>query len=171
MEIELRPLSLGDGADIYAMLCEIGPGENGLGNSAYGVAFADFPDYLKQQDDMSKGLIDLSIFVPQTVYWLIVDRKPVGMVKLRHYLNDKLRVSGGHIGYCIRPSERGKGYGAIMLAETLKQARKLGIDEVMLTCSPDNTASIRTIERSAGMLESSTADTCTFWIKVPATTS
>ena len=32
----------------------------------------------------------------------------VGMISIRLALNDFLRKEGGHIGYCIRPSERGK---------------------------------------------------------------
>ena len=46
----------------------------------------------------------LSIFV------LDIDRNIfVGAVNIRHYLNESLYKSGGHIGDGIRPSERRKG--------------------------------------------------------------
>jgi len=38
-------------------------------------------------------------------------------------------------------------------AETLDRARTMGLDRVLLTCDPDNTASARTIERGGGQLE------------------
>ena len=36
------------------------------------------------------------------------DNRLVGMIQVRHYLNDFLRTFGGHIGYSVRPSERRK---------------------------------------------------------------
>jgi predicted acetyltransferase len=76
--------------------------------------------------------------VPQTIYWLYLNDRPVGYGKLRHDLNEKLLESGGHIGYIIRPSERNKGYGTILLKELLIKARKLEIDKVLLTCDEEN---------------------------------
>lgn len=43
------------------------------------------------------------------------DNRLVGMIQVRHYLNDFLRTFGGHIGYSVRPSERRKGYASWML--------------------------------------------------------
>lgn len=129
MIVELRELSLDDGMDVFEMLQEVGPGENGFRNSGHDLDYGDFLEYLKNEVDMSEGKgIDLVRYVPQTRYWLIVDGRPVGVGKLRHYLNDYLRTLGGHIGYSIRPSERGKGYGNLILEELLKKARERGID-------------------------------------------
>ena len=47
-----------------------------------------------------------------TFFCLDLDRQIfVGAVNIRHYLNESLLLSGGHIGAGIRPSERRKGYG------------------------------------------------------------
>ena len=54
------------------------------------------------------------------------------MAKLRKYLNDKLRSLGGHTGYCIRPSERGKGYGTLLFGEVLKKAAEINIPGYLL---------------------------------------
>ncbi|WP_327167237.1 GNAT family N-acetyltransferase [Streptomyces subrutilus] len=87
-------------------------------------------------------------------YWWIADGDTfLGAIDLRHYLNGFLLDAGGHIGYSVRPSARGRGLATRALAEVLYEARLLGMDRVLLTCDPDNTASMRTIERGGGVLE------------------
>jgi len=93
-------------------------------------------------------------FVPHSTYWLISNGEVVGVANLRHSLTASLRVEGGHIGYGIRPSARGKGYATELLRRTLKMARELGIEEAWLTCGRDNLASARVINKNGGKLES-----------------
>lgn len=166
MHVELIELSVKDGHDIYDMLKEIGPGENGFMNGAYGLSPEEFPDFLEQNFRNSKGVDLPQGYVPQTVYWLYIDSKPVGMGKLRHYLNDSLRVHGGHIGYCIRPTERGNGYGTMILGALLDKAREKGIDAALLTCNADNIPSRKVIEGNGGTLENITNGECKYWIKL-----
>lgn len=52
------------------------------------------------------------------------DNRILGIINIRHALNDYLLTYGGHIGYSIRPSERQKGYGKIQLLLALKNAKK-----------------------------------------------
>ena len=49
-------------------------------------------------------------FVPSSQFLTIRknDNKVVGMINIRHRLNDNLLRTGGHIGYSIRKSERKK---------------------------------------------------------------
>ena len=54
---------------------------------------------------------------------------------------------GGHIGYVIRPSERRKGYGTLILGLALVQAHACGLDRVRFTCNTENIASARIIEK------------------------
>lgn len=164
MKVELRELSLQDGRDIYEMLQEMGQGENGFENSAYGIDYKDFSAYLQRSYNMAKGIGLSSWQVPQTMYWLIIDEKPVGIGKLRSRLTDALLRVGGHIGYAILPSQRGKGYGKIMLAELLKEAKKKEIEDVLLTCNEDNIASRKVIETNGGKLENIEEYKCRYWI-------
>jgi predicted acetyltransferase len=88
--------------------------------------------------------------------WLLVDdeaKRILGMANIRHYLNDHLLREGGHIGYSIRPSERGKGYGRLQLKLSLNVLKDLGVTEALITCDDDNVASYRTIESCGGILE------------------
>jgi len=167
MVVELRELGLDDGMDIFEMIREVGPGENGFGNSGYDMEYADFPEYLRGQMDMAKGVgMDRTRYVPQTRYWLFVDGRPVGIGKLRPCLNDNLRRIGGHIGYTIRPSERGKGYGNLILRELVKKARERGVEEVLLTCSEDNSRSRKVIEHNGGELQDISEGECRYWIRM-----
>ena len=81
------------------------------------------------------------------------DGKLIGMIDIRHELNDFLQSYGGHIGLGIRPSERGKGYAAKITAEGLTFCKTIGLQKVMLACYKDNPASRKTIEKCGGILE------------------
>ena len=76
----------------------------------------------------------------------------IGMSSLRHRLTDELLVSGGNIGYGIRPSERNKGYGTKQLALVLEKCRELGFEKVLVTCDGDNIASAKVAENNGGVL-------------------
>lgn len=93
-------------------------------------------------------------FVSGTTYFLI-DREGcvAGSLDLRHELNQHLLDFGGHIGYGIRPSCRGRGYAPMMLALGLEKARERGIGRALVTCNDDNIPSAATIEACGGVLE------------------
>ena len=69
-------------------------------------------------------------------------------------LTPALRREGGNIGYSIRPSARGKGFGSEILRLSLGRARELGLADVLLTCGKPNVVSAKVIKRNGGVLES-----------------
>lgn len=81
------------------------------------------------------------------------DNKLIGMINIRHTLNEYLYNYGGHIGYSVKKSERGKGYAREMLRIALNKCSKLGINKVLLTCDADNIASVKVIKSCGGILE------------------
>ncbi|MBU3183004.1 GNAT family N-acetyltransferase [Clostridium psychrophilum] len=81
------------------------------------------------------------------------DNKLIGMINIRHKLNEYLYNFGGHIGYSVRKIERRKGYAKEMLKIALEECTKLEIKKVLLTCDADNIASSKTIEYCGGILE------------------
>ena len=86
------------------------------------------------------------------------DCRLLGIIQIRLALNDYLREFGGHIGYCVRPSERRKGYAKAMLREALEICRAEGIREVMISCLTDNIGSAKTIEGCGGKFEKTVYD-------------
>ena len=94
-------------------------------------------------------------WVPATqyVYLREEDRKIVGMIQIRHELNDYLASYAGHIGYSVRPDERRKGYASQMLQDALPHCREIGLRRVMVTCDADNEGSRRTILKNGGVYE------------------
>ena len=161
---KLTAASLGDGLDVLQMLHDIGPGENGFTNPAPDLDLEAWSAYLADQMRYAQGVDLPAEHVPQTMYWLRRDGYPVGMSKVRHVLNDELRARGGHIGYSVRPSERGKGYGHILLNLTLEQASHLGLDRVLITSDWSNKSSRAMIERQGGVLERDDSGNCRYWV-------
>jgi len=88
-----------------------------------------------------------------TYRWMVEGDRVLGAISLRHTLNDWLLSVGGHIGYGVRPSERRKGLAGWALGLTLDEARKLGLERVLITCRVTNVASARTIEKAGGVFE------------------
>lgn len=93
--------------------------------------------------------------VPSTTYIAIATDgcHLIGMIDIRHRLNDFLLNFGGHIGYSVRRSERQKGYATEMLDLALKECKKLDIKKILITCDKDNVASAKTIINNGGVME------------------
>lgn len=93
--------------------------------------------------------------VPESVYWLVDPDTDhfLGRLSIRHRLNPRLEQLGGNIGYEIRPSARGRGYGRLILQLGLEQARAVGLTRALLTCDATNLLSQRVIRANGGVLQ------------------
>lgn len=127
--------------------------------------YSAFSDNLKE-DTVREGL------VPATTYIAVStnNNRLIGMIDIRHRLNDYLLNFGGHIGYSIRKSERQQGYATEMLALALTECLKLNIKKVLTTCDKDNVASAKTIINNGGILENEIPEgnriTQRYWITI-----
>ncbi|EIP96738.1 putative acetyltransferase [Opitutaceae bacterium TAV1] len=124
-----------------------------------GLAETDFLAFLRRLQRDEEGVDLPDGFVPASHLWLVTpERGVVGIVNVRHRLGPGNERVGGHIGYFVPHAFRGKGYGHLCLAHGLARARTLGIARVLITCSPENTASRRIITRHGGVFESEVID-------------
>lgn len=101
------------------------------------------------EDTVPKGL------VPSSTYLGVreKDNYIVGMIDIRHYLNEYLTQVGGHIGYGVRKTERNKGYAKQMLKLALEKCKDLKMKKVLITCDEDNIASEKVILSANAKLE------------------
>ena len=93
--------------------------------------------------------------VPETLFLTVrtEDDCLVGMIDIRHRLNEYLMLFGGHIGYSVRPTERRKGYAKEQLRLALPYCKQIGIEKALITCYKDNIGSAKTIQANGGVLE------------------
>lgn len=113
----------------------------------------DIVEYIKEAKRQARGLNLSKELVPASIYWLIDDGEIMGRVSIRHCLNKKLRIYGGHIGYIIRPSKRRQGYGTQILKMALLKAGKIGIKKALITCNNTNITSHKIIQRNGGKIK------------------
>ena len=152
MAVHLEKLSVDDGQAIYDMLQRIGACENEFKNTAHGLTYDEYKEWLKEQADWAKGLNLPEGYVAQSVFWLFDGDVPVGFGKVRHKLNSNSRKIGGNIGYAIDPLYRGNGYATVLLGWLVEKARELNVGETLLSVEKYNPASKRVIEKNGGRL-------------------
>ncbi len=120
-----------------------------------GFVHAHFGALLARLADCARGIGLPDGFVAHSTYWLVEDHeRVVGVSNIRHALTPSLLREGGHIGYGIRPSARGRGLGRETLRQSLRRAHDLGIGDVLVTCGQANVASAKAIVGNGGVLES-----------------
>lgn len=107
-------------------------------------------------------------FVPATTLLAFHHDQLVGMIDIRHRLNDFLIQFGGHIGYSVHPSHRRKGIGKAMLLEALNICCKMNVFRVLITCDHQNEGSKGVILACGGILENvvdkGESKTARYWI-------
>ena len=136
-----------DAADYIREFHEYGSEIHGSGSLDRYLAEQSYEAWLEKLEQDYKRVPDEE-GVPARTYFLAreSDGRIVGMINIRLALNERLSKYGGHIGYSIRPTERGRGYNKINLYLGLKVCNEHGIERVFLDADLDNPASWKTME-------------------------
>lgn len=174
--LKLVKPELCDKESVLKMLEEIKKVDDGLPWKYSGLANLEeatsYEEWIQEKENERKGINLKEGFVPATTLFLKreSDDKICGSVGIRHELNEFLLNYGGHIGYSVTPSERGKGYGKLQLKLALDEAKKIGIEKCLITADVKNIASNKTILSAGGVLENTVLwneeDLNRYWINL-----
>ena len=150
-------------------------GSGSLDKIYYGYTFEEALDRCLKTEDEEYAK---SVGRCQSRTFLLIrenDNKIVGTINVRWNLNEAMLRFGGHIGYGIRPTERRKGYNKINLYLGMLEAKKVGLEKVMLDCDVNNLGSDKTLKAWGGKLERTEVDpsdgilTNVYWFDVDET--
>jgi predicted acetyltransferase len=110
----------------------------------------DAPGWFEGVERDAAGLDLPAGRVPQTHYLLLRGEQLLGGARLRWRLSPVLHRDGGNVGYEIRPTQRGRGHATALLGLVAGEARRRGMERLLVTTARTNLASIRVIEKNGG---------------------
>lgn len=127
-------------------------------------AWKDFEDFLSiVKNDISNN----ENWVNSHLYFLVEWDEILWSIQIRHTINHpNLIEKWWHIWYWVAPKHRRKWYATIMLNLALKEAKKILLEKVLVTCDVDNIGSNKTILKNWGVFERIANDweTNRYWI-------
>lgn len=165
--MELRRPTLADKETVLDMMAEFEVNQSAHDGGFWDAENFDYEEWLETNLNKEMGINLPENRVPsiQFVSFDAVGRA-LGFLNLRLRLNEGLLNYAGHIGYSIRPSERGKGYAKEALHQGLQVANEKNIHRALVTCGTENPASRAVILANGGQLEDVRNGTERYWIEV-----
>lgn len=85
-------------------------------------------------------------------FWAVDGEKFIGEFQLRTELTPEVMSGIGSVGYAVRVSEQGKGYGSEILRQGLVIAKEHGMGKVLLNINEENAVSAHVCEKLGGKL-------------------
>lgn len=163
--MELRRPSLEDKEAILEMMAEFEQAQSPHDGGFWETEAFSYEEWLDGNQNQEIGINLPEGWVPAIQLVAFSEKgQAVGFLNLRLCLNDYLLEEGGHIGYSIRPSERGKGYAKEVLRQGLQVAKEKNIKKALVTCSVENPASRAVIVANGGLFEDAHNGVERYWI-------
>ena len=161
----LRRPTLADKETVLEMMAEFEKSQSAHDGGFWDIENFSYEDWLEtsQNKEMGIGLRENRVPSIQFVSFDDVGRA-LGFLNLRLRLNEGLLNHAGHIGYSVRPSERGKGYAKESLRQGLQVAKEKNIKKALVTCSVENPASRAVIVANGGVFEDVRNGVERYWI-------
>ena len=165
--MELRRPTFADKETVLEMMAEFEQTQ-----SAHDGGFWDAENFVYEEWLESNQNHEMGINLPEnrvpSIQFVSFDAigRALGFLNLRLRLNEGLLNYAGHIGYSIRPAERGKGYAKEALHQGLQVAKEKNIHRALVTCSTENPASRAVILANGGKLEDVRNGTERYWIEL-----
>ena len=165
--MELRRPTLADKETVLEVMAEFEQTQSAHDGGFWNANNFVYEEWLEENFQAEAGLNIPENWVPaiQLVSFDVAGQA-LGFLNLRLRLNDHLLQEGGHIGYSIRPSARGKGLAKEQLRQGLQVAKSKNIKRVLVTCDSDNAASRAVILANGGTLEDIRAGKGRYWIDI-----
>ena len=165
--MELRRPKLADKETVLEMMAEFEKNQSAHDGGFWDAENFVYEEWLEENLQAEAGLNIPENWVPSIQFVSFDDvGRALGFLNLRLRLNEGLLNYAGHIGYSIRPSERGKDYAKESLRQGLQVAKGKNIKRALVTCSTENPASRAVILANGGELEDVRNGTERYWIDV-----
>ena len=163
----LRRPRLADKEAVLEMMAEFEQSQSAHDGGFWDAENFVYEDWLESNQNQEMGINLPEGWVPAIQLVAFSEKgQAVGFLNLRLCLSNFLLEAGGHIGYSIRPSERGKGYAKESLRQGLQVAKGKNIKRALVTCSTENPASRAVILANGGVYEDNRNGTEHYWIDV-----
>lgn len=163
----LRRPTLADKETVLEMMAEFEKYQSPHDGGFWNTENFSYEEWLESNQNQEMGINLTEGWVPAIQLVAFSEKgQAVGFLNLRLRLSNFLLEEGGHIGYSIRPSERGKSYAKETLRQGLQVAKEKNIKKALVTCSVNNPASRAVILANGGFLEDVRNGVERYWIEV-----
>ena len=166
--IYLKETNFEDRKEEYLFIKRLPEDENGFLNPYYYESKDSFYKVIiPRLINYSNGINLPPLKVPETYFFLWDDNKIVGLFKIRHYLNDNLKVSGGNLSYGILKEYRNKGYATTGLKLAIQKCREIiREDDIHMSLHKNNYYSLKVMLNCGAYVYSETENEYLTKIKI-----